>query len=174
MTKTFQDALTIVMREEGGYSNDPRDPGGITNLGVTARAWQAWTGKPATEPVMRALTRPDVMPFYHDLYWAKVAGDQMPVALALVAFDFGVNEGPKTAIKLLQAVIGAPKDGLPGQGTVRALQAYIASVGLEKLIVKFCDVQRNHYRELPGFLHDGQGWLNRVADVQKEALTWIG
>ena len=174
MAKTFQDALTVVMCEERGWSNDPKDPGKMTNLGVTARAWQAWTGKPATEPIMRALTRAVVTPFYHDLYWSKVSGDQMPIALALVAFDFGVNEGPKTAITLLQGVVGASKDGLVGQGTLRAVQAYITSVGLAKLIAKYCDAQRNHYRELPGFLRFGQGWLNRVADVEKEAAGWVG
>jgi len=174
MAKTFQDALGIVLREERGYVCDPQDNGGMTNLGVTAANWKAWTGKPVTEPIMRALTPAMVAPFYQDLYWRKVGGDQLPIALALVAFSFGVNEGPKTAIKLLQGVVGAPKDGLIGQGTLRAVQAYIASIGLSKLITKYCDAQCGHYRELDGFLRFGRGWLNRVADVEGIAVSWVG
>lgn len=173
MQHTFTDALDIVLREEGGFGDDPQDPGGMTNLGVTARSWAAWTGRPATEVVMRGLRRVDVQPFYKAEFWDKVCCDQLPIALALVAFDFAVNEGPGTAIRLLQGVCGASKDGTIGPATLRALQAYITTIGLAKLITRYCDAQRNHYRELPRFIHDGQGWLNRVADVEKEALAWL-
>ena len=173
MPYTFTNALDVVLNEEGGFSNDPKDPGGMTNLGVTARNWAAYTGKPATEAIMRALRRVDVQPFYKTEYWDKVAGDQLPIALALAAFDFGVNEGPKTAVGILQAAIGVAADGQIGPNTLRALQASITSVGLAGLITRYCDGQRNHYRELDGFLRFGKGWLNRVADVQKEALSWI-
>ena len=174
MVRTFTDALDVVLREEGGFSNDPQDSGGMTNLGVTARNWAAYTGRPATEAIMRGLRRVDVQPFYKAWYWDKVSGDQLPIALGLVAFDFAVNEGTATAVKLLQGVCGAPRDGKIGPNTLRALQAYITGIGLPKLITRYCDAQRDHYRELPNFLRFGQGWLNRVADVQGVALSWVG
>jgi lysozyme family protein len=173
MTHGFTDALNVVLKEEAGFSDDPKDPGGMTNLGVTARSWAQWSSRPATEQVMRGLRIVDVAPLYKAWFWDKVCGDQLPPALALVAFDFAVNEGTGTAIKLLQGICGASKDGKIGPATLRALQAYITTIGLAKLINRYCDAQRNHYRELPGFIHDGRGWLNRVADVEKEALSWL-
>ena len=173
MPYTFTNALDVVLREEGGFSNDTQDPGGMTNLGVTAHMWAAYTRRPATEAVMRGLRRVDVQPFYKTEFWDRVAGDKLPIALALVAFDFAVNEGAHTAIALLQGVVGAPKDGAIGPNTLRALQAYITGVGLAKLIGKYCEAQCEHYRTLPGFDHDGHGWLNRVADVERIALSWI-
>lgn len=175
MIRTFNEALDVVLNEERGYVNDPKDPGGMTNLGVTATAWAAYTGRPATERVMRGLRRVDVQPFYKSQYWDAVRGDDLPIALALVLFDFGVNEGCRTAVKLLQGVVGAPaKDGKIGPATLNAINLYASRIGLAKLIDRLCEAQRNHYRELPGFLHDGHGWLNRVADVERIALSWIG
>ena len=50
----FTAALKETLKHEGGYVNHPDDPGGRTNLGVTQRVWEAWTGKRATEASMRA------------------------------------------------------------------------------------------------------------------------
>jgi lysozyme family protein len=174
MTKTFTDALAIVLREEGGWADDPQDPGGMTNLGVTARTWQQWTGKAPTEATMRALTPAQVGPLYRAWYWDKVTGDQLPVGLALGLLDFAVNAGPPRAVKLLQGVCGASVDGGIGPGTQRALQAYITGIGLAKLIVRFCDARREYYRARPTFDHFGKGWLARVDRVEKEALSWVG
>ena len=173
MAKTFQDALGIVLREERGFVCDPHDSGGMTCLGVTAANWRAWTGKPATEAIMRALTPAMVSPFYQDLYWRKVGGDTLPIALALVLFDFGVNAGPARAVKMMQGICGASKDGAMGPATQGAVQAYGISIGWAKLIAKFCDARRDYYRELDGFLHFGKGWLARVDRVEKDALSWV-
>ena len=173
MIRTFTNVLDVVLREEGGFACDPKDPGGMTNLGVTAAQWRKWTQAPATEAVMRSLRRVDVQPFYKATFWDAMACDKLPIALALVLFDFGVNEGPATAVKLLQGVAGASKDGQIGPATLRALQAYITTIGLPKLITRLCDAQADHYRALPTFPRFGKGWLGRVADVQKEALAWI-
>lgn len=174
MTHTFTDALDFVLQQEGSFVNDPHDPGGMTNLGVTARVWQQWTQRPATEQVMRALRQVDVQPLYKADYWGKIAGDKLPIALALCVFDFAVNAGPSRAVKTLQGICGATKDGVPGDGTMRAVQAYITGIGLAKLIERFCDARRDYYRELDGFLRFGKGWLARVDRVEKEALGWIG
>ena len=173
MQYTFTNALDVVLREEGGFVDDARDPGGMTNLGVIARSWAAYTGKPATEAVMRGLRRVDVQPFYKAWFWDKIAGDTLPIALALVVFDFAVNAGPGTAIRMLQSIAGASQDGAPGPATQRALQAYITTIGQAKLITRFDDARRDHYRDLPTFSVFGKGWLSRVDRVEKIALSWI-
>lgn len=173
-THGFQDALSVMLREEGGYSNNPEDPGGMTNLGVTARAWAQWIVRPVTEQVMRGLRQVDVGPFYKARYWDKAGCGSMPQALALVVFDFAVNAGPATAVKVLQSIVGAPKDGQFGPATRRAMQAYVTSIGLGKLITRYGEARRDYYREADGFLRFGKGWVARVDRIEKEALSWVG
>jgi lysozyme family protein len=50
MNSNFDNALGFVLQDEGGFVNDPADPGGMTNLGVTQRVWQAFVGHPVSEP----------------------------------------------------------------------------------------------------------------------------
>jgi lysozyme family protein len=172
--RTFTDALAVVLREEGGFVHDARDPGGATNLGVTARTWAQWSGAPATDATMRALTPAKVAPLYKAWFWDKIGGDVLPIGLALAAFDFAVNAGPGTAMATLQRIVGAPPDGRCGATTQRALQAYLTAIGPTKLITRFCDARRDHYRALPTFSIFGKGWLARVDRVEREVLSWNG
>lgn len=174
MTRTFHDALALVLREEGGYVDDARDPGGATNLGVTARTWHAWSGKPASCATMRALTPAKVAPLYKAWFWDKVAGDTLPLALALPVFDCAVNMGPPAASGMLQAVVGAPRTAGAGEAMVRAVRAYVSGIGLAKLIIRFGDARREHYRTLPTFPVFGKGWLVRIERIEREALAWAG
>lgn len=171
-THSFTDALAILLKEEGGFVDDARDPGGATNLGVTARMWHAWSGKPATEPVMRALTSAKVAPLYKASFWDKIGGDELPPALALTVFDFAANAGPATAIEMLQGIVGAPKNGQCGKATKAAITRYASKIGLAKLIIRFCDARRDFYRQRTEFPVFGKGWLARIDRVEKEALTW--
>jgi len=174
ITHGFTDALAVVLREERGYIDDARDPGGATNLGVTARTWFSWTGRPATDAVMRNLTAAMVSPLYKAWYWDKVGGDELPVALALAVFDFAVNAGPGVAVRMLQGIVGAPADGQCGKTTGRAIETYASKIGLTKLIDRFCDARRDFYRQRAAFPVFGKGWLARVDRIEREALSWAG
>ncbi len=44
MIGNFKECLALVLKSEGGYVNNPQDPGGMTNLGVTKRVWEEYTG----------------------------------------------------------------------------------------------------------------------------------
>lgn len=174
MTHGFSDALAVVLREEGGFVDDPRDPGGATNLGVTARTWHAWSGRPASPTAMRALTPAKVAPLYKAWFWDKVAGDALPVALALAVFDCAVNAGPAVAVAMLQGVVGAPRSGNPGTTTMRAADTYVRTIGLGKLIGRFCEARREHCRALAGFADFGRGWLARIERIEQAAQSWAG
>ncbi len=174
MLHTFTDALHIVLREEGGFVDDARDPGGATNLGVTARTWRAWSGQPATLDVMKGLTAAKVAPLYKGWFWDKIAGDKLPIGLALAVFDSAVNGGPGSAVKLLQGIVGAPGDGQPGPTTLNAVGTYASKIGLTKVVCRFSDARRDHYGALPTFAVFGKGWLARVARIEKDALAWAG
>lgn len=169
----FASALAILLREEGGFVNDPADPGGMTNLGVTAKTWADYTGKPATESVMRGLTQVAVAPLYKSRYWDKIAGDQLGSGLALAVFDFAVNAGPARAAKMLQSIVGVTQDGQIGRGTLQAVQAYVMRKGIDTLIEAYSDARRDYYRALPTFWRFGKGWLARVGRIEDAAMKAI-
>jgi len=169
----FSDALAVILKEEGGYVNDPLDRGGVTNLGVTAKTWADWTGKPASEAVMRGLTQVAVAPLYKSRYWDKVAGDELGDALGLAVFDFAVNAGPGRAAKLLQGIVGVDKDGQIGRATLQAVQAYTMRKGIDTIIEAYCDARREYYRALPTFWHFGKGWNARVGRVEDACLKML-
>jgi len=169
----FSDALAVLLKEEGGFVNDPHDPGGMTNLGVTAKTWAEYTGRPATEAVMRGLTQVAVAPLYKSRYWDKVAGDQLGDGLGLMVFDFAVNAGPGRAAKMLQKIVSAIPDGQIGRGTLEAVQAYSMRKGIDALIEAYADARRDYYRALPTFWRFGKGWLARVGRVEDAALALV-
>lgn len=169
MTQTFTDALPIILREEGGFVNDARDPGGITNLGVTAGTWASWTGKPATDAIMHALTPAMVAPLYKARFWDVVKGDQLPSGVNLCVFDFAVNGGPSRSAKTLQYCVGATPDGQIGPGTLAAVAAHDP----KELVTAYSNARAAFYRELPTFATFGRGWLARVDYVEGVALSWL-
>lgn len=162
----FERALPILLEQEGGYVNHPRDPGGRTNLGVTQRVWESWIGRPATEMEMRRLTIDDVAPLYRKRYWDAISGDALPAGVALMVFDFGVNAGPARAARYLQIAVGAVPDGKIGPKTL----AKVAAVPERELIAEYADDRRKYYRQLPTFGTFGRGWMRRVAHIEAEAL----
>lgn len=169
----FDTCYASVIKSEGGFVNNRHDKGGVTNLGVTKRAWEAWIGHPVGEADMRALTVPMVAPFYRAMYWNVVHGDSLPLSLALCMFHCGVNSGPGRAAKLLQAMVGAVPDGSVGPGTLRAVAAFVAAHGERAAIMTFQDNYRAFYRSLADFAVFGKGWLNRAADVEQQAVGMI-
>jgi len=173
MTDPFNDCLAAVLKEEGGYVNNPRDPGGMTNLGVTKRVWEKWCGHTASEAEMRSLSVAKVTPLYRAQYWNAVCGDQLPGALALCVFDFAVNAGPRRAGQTLQRLVSASQDGQIGPATLRAVQQYVTGHSLADTVRQYQNARRGFYRGLDGFVHFGKGWLNRCDRVETEALRLV-
>lgn len=165
----FEQALKVILRHEGGYSANPNDPGGITNLGVTKTTWEGWTGKPATAADMRALTVEQVAPLYRKRYWDAMRCDDYPPAVALCVFDFGVNAGIKRGVRYLQMVVGTAQDGAPGPNTTAAVNAFVAQHGAQELVRQYQERREAYYKALPTFQHFGKGWLRRVAETTAEA-----
>ena len=111
MNSNFQASLAHVLQSEGGYVNNPADPGGMTNLGCTKAVWEEFVGHPVSEADMRGLTPDDVAPLYKRKYWDKVSGDDLPAGLDYAVFDAAINSGPGRAAKWLQEAVGVTADG---------------------------------------------------------------
>lgn len=169
----FTAALDEVLQHEGGFANHPRDPGGVTMLGVTKRTWEDWTGKLASVDDMRALTREMVTPLYRKNYWDAVEADKLPPALALCVFDFAVNAGPGRAARMLQRMVGAPQDGKIGPLTLAAVTGFVHTNGDAGTVKFYQDMRRDYYRSLSNFKTFGRGWMRRVDEVEKAALGLV-
>ena len=137
----FDTAVAFTLREEGGFTDDPRDPGGATNLGITLATLTHWRGRPATADDVLHLTVAEADAIYQALYWHAMRCDLLPIGIALMVFDFGVNAGPRPSAIELQQAVGVATDGLIG-----ALR----------------DAHEQHYRGLGDFPVFGRGWLARL------------
>lgn len=170
MKDNFTTALRHVLRHEGGYVNHPRDPGGMTNLGVTRRVWEAWTKKPASEADMRALTPAMVAPLYKAQYWDAVRGDSLPSGVDYAVFDAAVNSGPAQAARWLQRSVGANADGRIGPATLAAVRSRSAP----DVVTAVSNLRRQFLQSLPTWGTFGRGWDRRVTDVANEARKMAG
>lgn len=165
---SFEHFLPILLKFEGGYVNNPADPGGETNKGITIAVFRQCSrsllGVDPTSANLKALTDSQAAIIYKTLYWDKIQGDAFQVQeLANMACDFYVNAGTK-AIKLLQRVLkslGAnlEEDGILGPPTLQALGQFPA----DKVHDAYKQSRIAYYRALgksyPQFV---QGWLRRA------------
>lgn len=167
MKENFDACLRLTLRHEGGFVNNPRDPGGMTNLGVTKRTWEDWTGRPATEADMRSLTEEDVKPLYHKRFWKAVRGEELPDGIDFCVFDCAVNSGPGKAVRMLQSAIGVKADGIIGKRTIDASFA----VPLQSLIDDYTGLRLAFLQTLSHFPTFSKGWTARCMAVRNEAMA---
>ena len=168
MQNNFQKCLDLVLKSEGGWVNNPADPGGETNLGVTKKVWEEWVGHDVK--TMKGLTPADVAPMYQAKYWMACYANQLPVGVDYMAFDAAMNMGPGRAVKLLQEAMGCVPDGVIGPRTMQL----IAQKDPQDVVNAYSNRKTSFYESLPTFATFGKGWLKRVEDVKFNALNMIG
>lgn len=166
----FNNCLKVILHHEGGFVNHAKDPGGMTNLGVTKKVYEEWIGHKVSEQIMRKLTPSLVAPLYRKKYWDVLKCDGIPRGLDLCVFDFGVNAGTNRSARYLQRMVGATEDGQIGPKTLIALTKKAASEGVGSVIDQFQEARRSYYKKLPTFATFGRGWLRRVDEVCTDAL----
>jgi lysozyme family protein len=167
MNANFPKALAAVLVHEGGYVNNPKDPGGMTNLGCTKTVWEEHCGHPVDEKAMRALTPADVGPLYKNKYWDKVKGDDLPAGVDYVVFDAAINSGPGRAAKWLQACVNVYADGIIGDKTIQA----VLNKDAKELINDYCAYRLAYLKMLQTWNTFGKGWERRVKEVNATALS---
>lgn len=155
---SFDKAFEHVVGLEGGYVNDPRDPGGETIYGITRRDHPiAWEQGPPSIEQAKAI--------YQSHYWLPVKADELPWPLAMFVFDAAVNQGPGTAIKLLQKALGTVQDGILGPNTMRAIRG----ANQKELCGLFLSHRALRYTGTRNFDVYGLGWLKRLFVIAMEA-----
>jgi lysozyme family protein len=167
--ENFEKCLKNVLLSEGGFVNDSRDNGGMTNLGVTIRVWELWVGHPVSEKEMRNLTPLMVSPLYKRKYWDACRADELVSGLDYCVFDVAVNSGVGRAVKLLQQSVGATPDGSFGSITF----GLVKQVDPTTLIERYCARRMEFLESLKSFPVFGRGWSRRVAEVKEVALRMV-
>jgi uncharacterized protein (TIGR02594 family) len=170
----FQLALEHVLEMEGGYTDDPHDPGGPTNLGITLATFAAWRSITvsvdtfgALKADLRTLNRNTAADIYRARYWARSRAVDLPPALALMHFDAAVNHGVTGAARMLQQACGVESDGEIGPDTLAATH----TIALPSLVAAYADIRIARYRALPHFWRFGRGWLRRVEATRAASAT---
>ncbi|MFZ5586153.1 MAG: glycoside hydrolase family 108 protein [Thermodesulfobacteriota bacterium] len=172
MSDAFPRAIRFVLAHEGGLGDHPDDPGGLTNHGVSARAY------PGLE--VAALTGAQAVALYRRDYWDKLRLGDLPAPVALAVFDAAVNCGRATAALMLQRAynrVGAwgrlEEDGWLGPLTRTAIQTLgtshperVYTLAHRMLLIRarfYADLAKQ--RRFATFL---RGWVLRVADLADE------
>lgn len=169
----FEACLPDTLKEEGGYSNDAHDPGGMTMEGITQREYDAWRraqGLPTQW--VKKIGESEVLAIYHDSYWLPNC-PKLPTGLNLCVFDTNVNQGPHAGTVLLQRTLNIPDDGVWGPQTDKIVKAIDPS-HLTSLIQRFYRFRASYYESLHGFQYFGKDWLRRDLDIENWAIAMVG
>lgn len=166
MKDNWEISFQMVLKHEGGFVNNPKDPGGATNLGVTKKVWEDYVGHQVSLDDMKSLTPEMVKPLYKKNYWDKIKGDQLPSGVDYAAYDLAVNSGTGRAAKYLQKIAGVPDDGVIGPKSMDA----IMSCDPEQTVDALCDMRLDFLQKLPTWETFGKGWGRRVSEVKTKAI----
>ena len=156
----------MLLVHEGGYVNHPKDPAGMTNLGVTKKTYDNYYNSDIDEEGMKQLTKADVEPIYKDLYWLKCHCQELPSGVDWAVFDYAVNAGPSRAAKALQRAVGALEDGIIGPQTL----ALVKQENRIDIIDEIAEYREDFYRSLSTFDTFGRGWIRRNEETKDQAV----
>lgn len=129
----FLKCLKVVLRNEGGFSNHPSDPGKATMRGITQVVYDAYRIKQG-QPLQGVglISDDEVNDIYFHEYWVPMElGTITNDDLVLNVYDMGVNSGIRMAIKILQRLVGEIDDGFMGDKTLRGVREFNGDIAEE-------------------------------------------
>lgn len=163
MTTAFDRAFARTLGAEGGYVDNPKDPGGATRYGITERVARAngYSG------AMRDLPLAKAKQIARTEFWDPYLLDDLDPTVAMPVFDFIYNSGPRPAVNALQASCGATVDGRLGPKTVAATRR----VEVPVLIGRYAARRMLFLADDPKWPDFGRGWTIRVASNLLEGVS---
>lgn len=169
---SFETSIARVLKAEGGYVFNPKDPGGETNFGITWPVLHAAIGRGivvATGTTIKTLTRDQAIAIYRVFFWLTCHCDLMAPIVADEALDFAVNSGLGTATRKLQQALGVADDGNFGPMSQAALaKATDTTVEEAALGVRFLALRLDFMRALSSWATFGNGWTARIAEKMRD------
>lgn len=153
----FDASFDKLLGSEGGYVNNPKDPGGETRYGVSKRSYP--------DEDIANLTLERAKALYKRDFWDRAQCDKLPQALAFQVFDAAVNSGIGQSIRFLQRAVGVADDGQLGPLSIAAIQRRDCS----EIIARFNAERLEFMTKLSVWDQFGRGWARRIAANLKEA-----
>ncbi len=159
----FDDSFSRLIdpSHEGGYSNNPADPGGETMYGITARVARAH----GYQGEMRNLPLDEAKRIARAEYWDTVRADELPDAVRFDVFDGSYNSSPGQSVKWVQRAVGVPDDGKLGPATMAAIHVFDP----ERLLARYNGWRLDFLNDLKTWPTFGKGWAQRIAESLKSA-----
>jgi lysozyme family protein len=151
MSLDFDTSFRRLIDNEGGYVNDPNDPGGETKFGISKHEYP--------DVDIAALTVDDAKAIYKRDFWDAGHMDMLDPELAFQAFDFAVNSGIRTAIRKLQQAVGAADDGVVGPHTLAAINTRKTTA----VVLLYLAARLDYWTRLKKWSVFGAGWVRRAA-----------
>lgn len=146
----FNACLAVTLRWEGGWSNNPKDPGGPTQQGITLKTYSLWKRRPVTVSELRNIPVGDRDAIYHQLYWIPIGCDALPKGVDMMLMDIAVNSGD-------------------GRAHVWAMQTdnMAPLTRIDELDALRC----GFWKRLASYVTFGVGWLRRENAVHAAAVA---
>lgn len=175
MPITLDEALKFTLKWEGGYTNDPLDPGGPTNFGIIQSRYDQYRNdENLPKQSVKLITKKEYTEIYEKYYWDPVRAKWVSNPLGLVLFDTAVNLGVGGAISRLQSSLKIPVTSRWTQ----AISDNIHSADQTKVALNICNLRiaKRYARvrqraDQKRFLN---GWLNRDNALIKEVKNMTG
>jgi len=165
---SYDEALRRLLAHEGGYTNDPSDPGGPTNFGITIADYRKYVKPDATAADVKAMRVEEAKGIYRARYWDALACDDLPAGIDYAVFDYGVNSGIGRSGRVLRRVLKLADDtGAVSDEVIAAADVSDARAA----IVAICDERLRFLQSLKTWDVFGKGWGRRVAEVKAAALA---
>jgi lysozyme family protein len=168
---SFDICLAFTLKAEGGFVDNPADPGGATNMGITLATYRQWSDDPDLGVLqVKDMTERTARAIYRSLYWNPLRADALPAGVDLSVFDMGVNAGIWRSARLLQRALGFTGEEVDGSVGPETLAA-AAKADVRSLIDDLAERQSAYYRSLGDFAIFGEGWLRRTEERRNAALA---
>lgn len=167
----FLACLPYTLREEGGYSNDAHDPGGMTMEGIIQREYDKYR-KAHNLPTqwVKKISDDELHDIYFNEYWLPHC-QQLPAGMDMQFFDNAVNEGTHASIVLMQRALQISSDGVWGSQTQDALPQ--GRDAIRTAVIRYGQARQTYYRSLRGFRYFGADWLRRTDNIINASLKMI-
>lgn len=168
----FETALRYVLvnedgkpleKDDGCFTNNPKDPGGATKWGIILTEYAEYLGKPFSVEDVRAAPFELARSIYLKKFWGPIDGDSITdLGLATAIFDTAVNKGMGGTVRLLQRLFSLPEDGHMGPVTLKAINAqdphaFIAT--FEVAVEKYIGDRITRFSNMEWAR---KGWMNRA------------
>lgn len=172
---SFERAMGPILRQEGGMTKDPNDPGNWTggHVGKGELKGTKYGISAAQYPDLdiENLTPDDARAIYRRDYWTPIKGDELPWPLAFFVFDTAINQGCDaranfTAQRLLQKALDVPQDGILGPATMSR-----AKKSGQWHAARFLAFRAQRYQGTRNYDLYGAQWLTRTYELAMESST---